>query len=64
MAWFGGGQLTTGTFRWNRFTLMAACAAVTSRIELYASVAISTIHPAVIAKMTSTIDDISAGALE
>jgi pyrimidine oxygenase len=40
---------------------MAACAAVTSRIELYASVAISTMHPAVIAKMTSTIDEISGG---
>jgi pyrimidine oxygenase len=43
------------------FTLMAACAAVTNRIELYASVATSTIHPAVIAKMTATIDDISGG---
>ena len=43
------------------FTLMAACAAVTQRIQLYASVAIPTIHPAVIAKMTSTIDDISDG---
>ena len=40
---------------------MAACAAVTSRIQLYASVAIPTIHPAVIAKMTSTIDDVSNG---
>jgi pyrimidine oxygenase len=40
---------------------MAACAAVTSRIQLYASVAIPTIHPGVIAKMTSTIDDISGG---
>src|ERR1700761_9800801 len=40
---------------------MAACAAVTSRLQLYASVAISTIHPGVIAKMASTIDDISKG---
>ena len=40
---------------------MSAVAAVTSRIQLYASVAIPTMHPAVIAKMTSTIDDISNG---
>jgi pyrimidine oxygenase len=40
---------------------MAACAVATSRIKLYASVAIPTIHPAVIAKMTATIDDISGG---
>src|SRR6266849_1996625 len=60
--WRGFGGVTS---HWNysleSFTLMAACAAVTSRIELYASVAISTIHPAVIAKMASTIDDISGG---
>ena len=43
------------------FSLMSAVAAVTSRIQLYASVAIPTMHPAVIAKMTSTIDDISSG---
>jgi pyrimidine oxygenase len=60
--WRGFGGVTNHwDFSLESFTLMAACAAVTSRIELYASVAISTIHPAVIAKMTSTIDDISGG---
>lgn len=43
------------------FSLVSALAAVTTRMTLYASVAIRTIHPAVIAKMASTIDDISGG---
>jgi pyrimidine oxygenase len=43
------------------FTLMSALAAVTSRIRLYASVAIRTMHPAVTAKMAATIDDVSGG---
>ena len=60
--WRGFGGVTGHwDYSLESFTLMAACAAVTSRIELYASVAISTIHPAVIAKMASTIDDISGG---
>jgi len=54
---FAGDQ--TLDYSLESFTLMAACAAVTSRIQLYASVAIPTVHPAVIAKMTATIDDIS-----
>ncbi len=60
--WRGfGGTTNHWDYSLESFTLMAACAAVTTRIELYASVAISTIHPAVIAKMASTIDDISGG---
>jgi pyrimidine oxygenase len=60
--WRGfGGATNHWDYSLESFTLMAACAAVTTRIQLYASVAISTIHPAVIAKMTSTIDDISRG---
>jgi pyrimidine oxygenase len=60
--WRGfGGTTNHWDYSLESFTLMAACAAVTSRIQLYASVAISTIHPAVIAKMTSTIDDVSGG---
>ncbi len=43
------------------FTLMAGLAAVTSRIHLYASVAVLTIPPAIVARMTSTISDISGG---
>jgi pyrimidine oxygenase len=40
---------------------MAGLAAVTSRIQLYASVAVLTIPPAIVARMTSTIDSISNG---
>ena len=43
------------------FTLMAGLAAVTSRIKLYASTAVLTIPPAIVARMTSTISDISGG---
>jgi pyrimidine oxygenase len=43
------------------FTLMAGLAAVTSRIRLYASVAVLTIPPAIVARMAATIDDISRG---
>lgn len=60
--WRGfGGETNHWDYSLESFTLMAACAAVTERIQLYASVAIPTIHPGVIAKMTSTIDDISKG---
>lgn len=60
--WRGFGGITNHwDFSLESFTLMAACAAVTSRIQLYASVAIPTIHPAVIAKMSATIDEISSG---
>ena len=43
------------------FTLMSALAAVTTRIRLYASVAVLTIPPAIVARMASTIDDVSGG---
>jgi pyrimidine oxygenase len=43
------------------FTLMAGLAAVTTRIQLYASVAVLTIPPPIVARMTSTIDSISGG---
>ena len=43
------------------FTLMAGLASVTSRIRLYASTAVLTIPPAIVARMTSTIADISGG---
>ncbi len=43
------------------FTLMAGLAAVTSKIQLYASVALPTMNPAMVARMASTIDDISDG---
>jgi pyrimidine oxygenase len=43
------------------FTLMAGLASVTSRIRLYASTAVLTIPPAIVARMASTISDISGG---
>ena len=42
-------------------TLMAGLAAVTRRIELYASVQPLTVHPAIFARMAATVDDISGG---
>ncbi len=43
------------------FTLMAGLAAVTQRIQLYASVAVLTLPPAIVARMAVTIDSISNG---
>ncbi len=43
------------------FTLMAALAAVTSRIRLYATAATLTLPPAIMARMVSTIDSIAPG---
>ena len=43
------------------FTLMAGLASVTKKIRLYASTAVLTIPPAIVARMASTIDSISGG---
>lgn len=43
------------------FTLMAGIAAVTRRIQLFASVAVLTIQPALVARMAVTIDSIAPG---
>ncbi len=43
------------------FSLMAGLAAVTEKINLFASVALPTMEPAMVARMASTIDDISGG---
>src|SRR6201992_1479970 len=43
------------------FTLMAGLAAVTRRIRLHAPAATRTIPPAIVARMTSTIDAIAPG---
>ncbi|PRY17474.1 pyrimidine utilization protein A [Kineococcus rhizosphaerae] len=45
------------------FTLMAGLAAVTERIKLYASTAILTLPPAMVARMVSTIDSIAPGRI-
>ncbi|CAJ2506262.1 Uu.00g003920.m01.CDS01 [Anthostomella pinea] len=43
------------------FTLMSALAAVTSRIRLFASTAILTLPPALVARMATTIDSVAPG---
>jgi pyrimidine oxygenase len=43
------------------FTLMAGIAAVTQRIQLFASVAVLTMPPALVARMAVTIDSIAPG---
>src|SRR5882672_7207755 len=43
------------------FTLMAGLAAVTQRIKLYASTAVLTLPPALVARMAATIDSIAPG---
>ena len=43
------------------FTLMAGLAACTQRLQLFASVALPTLPPPIVARMASTIDDISQG---
>ena len=45
------------------FSLMSGLAAVTDRIQLVASIALPTLHPAVAARMAVTLDDIGNGAM-
>jgi pyrimidine oxygenase len=42
-------------------TLVAALAAATERIKTWASIAIPTLHPAMVARMASTIDSVAPG---
>ncbi len=56
-----GGETEFWDHNLESFTLMAGLAAVTSRIELFATVATLTIPPAIAARMASTIDSISHG---
>jgi pyrimidine oxygenase len=60
--WRGfGGPSQHWDYSFEAFSLISALAAVTSKIQLYASIAIRTMHPVVVAKMAATIDDISQG---
>ena len=60
--WRGyGGAAQHWDYALESFTLMSALAATTSRIRLFASVGVRTIHPAVAAKMAVTIADVSNG---
>ncbi|GAN77429.1 pyrimidine utilization protein A [Acidisphaera rubrifaciens] len=56
-----GGESEFWDHNLESFTLMAGLAAVTERIRLYASVAVLTIPPAIVARMAATIDSISGG---
>src|ERR1700686_2655111 len=58
-----GGASEFWDYNLESFTLMAGLAAVTQRIKLYASVAVLTIPPAIVARMASTIDSISHGGV-
>ena len=60
--WRGyGGAAQHWDFSIESFTLMSALAEATSRIRIFASVGVRTIHPVIAAKMAVTIDDISGG---
>jgi len=62
--WSGfGGAIRFWDFSIESFTLMAALAAVTTRLRLVASVAPILVHPTIVAKMAVTLDDISGGRL-
>ena len=53
--------MSFGGYAHESFTLMAGLAVVTSRIKLFASVAVLTLPPAMVARMAVTIDSISLG---
>ncbi|HEY8691239.1 MAG TPA: LLM class flavin-dependent oxidoreductase [Chloroflexota bacterium] len=62
--WSGyGGEVRYWDYSIESFTLMTALAAVTKRLQLVASVAPILIHPAIMAKIAVTLDDVSGGRL-
>ncbi|CAN5448249.1 hypothetical protein BH09PSE5_BH09PSE5_36800 [soil metagenome] len=56
-----GGKTEFWDHNLESFTLMAGLAAVTSKIKLFATAASLVMPPAIVARMTSTIDSISNG---
>ena len=56
-----GGKTEFWDHNLESFTLMAGLAAVTSRIEIYATAATLTLPPAIVARMAATVDSISDG---
>lgn len=56
-----GGKTEFWDHNMESFTLMAGLAAVTSRIEIYATAAALTLPPAIVARMAATVDSISGG---
>jgi len=56
-----GGETEFWDHNLESFTLMAGLAAVTKKIKLYASTAVLTLPPAIVARMAVTIDSIAPG---
>lgn len=56
-----GGKTEFWDHNLETFTLMAGLAAVTSKIQIYATAATLVMPPAIVARMASTIDSISNG---
>ena len=56
-----GGKTEFWDYNLESFTLMAGLAAVTERIRLYASTAVLTLPPALVARMATTVDSIAPG---
>lgn len=56
-----GGETEFWDYNLESFTLMSGLAAVTKRIKLFASVAVLTLPPAIVARMAVTIDSIAPG---
>ncbi|GER23567.1 pyrimidine monooxygenase RutA [Zafaria cholistanensis] len=56
-----GGKTEYWDYNLESFTLMAGLAAVTEKIKLFATTAVLTMPPAIVARMASTIDSISNG---
>src|ERR1700761_204636 len=56
-----GGETEHWDYALEAFTLMSVRAAVTSEMQLYASIATPTLHPAMAARMAVTIDSIAPG---
>lgn len=56
-----GGEAEFWDYNLESFTLMASLAAVTERIKLFASTAVLTLPPAIVARMATTIDSVAPG---
>ena len=56
-----GGRTKFWDYTLETFTAMSAAAAVTTKINLYCSVGILSYHPAMVARMAATIDDVAPG---
>jgi pyrimidine oxygenase len=56
-----GGEIKFWDYTLETFTLMSALAAVTDQIRIYCSVGVLSLHPAMVARMASTIDSVAPG---